>query len=218
MKKILLLGDSFVDDRNIWGRSKMIKTKTYQKQLEELYSVTNLSLWGSNLAFTYQQYIKHHKEFDLIIIMVTKPGKLELPKHSRFLNGKTFKKWRMLPNIKTIQHMKNDPEYKNEFQQKILNAAENYFSYIENYEHVLLYHKCMVQQMIASNTLLIPCFEDSVLENTIYCLANLSKKELGQRTYPDVRPCHLNQENHNKFAKELISWIETKEFNLSKLF
>ena len=228
--KIAIYGDSYGNsmitdtveriDRNTRG-------KAWVELLADNYDVTNFAHTGSSLFYSYKLFLENNQKFDYNIFLVTEPNRITLPDEVDILPlGKHI-------NLGLIDN------YKNQYSSKvtndvrldmILSALESYYSIVHNQEAVDIFHNLMLKNInrINQNTIIIPCFNNSIPWFTKTSLYSISAYEFydskvmyylkeknyynftpiedenGKWTYSDFRKCHLNEEN-NKILFNLVN-------------
>lgn len=220
--KIAIYGDSFGSHylRNTPG-DETDRGLGWPEWLAEKYQVTNFALAGSSLFYSYELFLKHNKKFDYNIFLVTEPNRLTIPKES-------VRKDPRIPchiNLNLIDTMSRY----NDTHRDLVTAVNLYYGLIHNPESVNTFHRLMLEDItrVNQNSLLIPCFYDSMPNSTFEHLCELTNMELrnhklmqilsqnnysswtaindenGTWTYADYRKCHLNKEN-NRILSILI--------------
>ena len=198
--KIAIYGDSYAKmPREEDGR------KSWVDYLSEEFDVTNYGYTGSNLAFSYQHFLENHKKYEVNIFLVTSYGRLYVPEIHR-LGG--------LAGFPTVEHKLkycSDPNDK-----KILQAAYDYYLYLENDNHQRIMHVAMVKDILRhtnTNTIVIPCFAGHSLVPDWVGLALSDISQLDSDYHDitsfiiDKRPCHLNDLNNKIFASKIKEYI-----------
>jgi hypothetical protein len=204
---ILILGDSYSDDS-----SQCVDTVSWVQTLAQHHTVTNWSLKGSTLAWSFDLWQRHHNLYDKVVVTVTQPGRLCLNTTSQRCLGLNF-----LPNLRTIEYLLPRAQFKNPVAQRILTAARDYYAMIYSAKEAEIIHNALLSLMINPLTLLIPCYDNSLVNTDLVSLFTVGEKELTvPRTDLDTRCCHLNQTNHNLLAQAVLSWIETGHFDWFK--
>jgi len=227
--KIAVYGDSFAGCNltNIPG-DNLDRGKSWVEVLEQKYTVTNFSKTASSLFYSYELFLKHNKDFDYNIFLVTEPNRLTLNMEDDNYHLKHI-------NLNTIDFFKKNADSSNDKRDlPIMNAVIGYYTYIHNQTQIDIFHKLMVDSIneINQNSLIIPCFIDSVpgKELARRSLSNISDNEvfsslriLHQKgfkswqiidnswTFSDYRKCHLSEENNKILADIIDNSISNKE-------
>jgi hypothetical protein len=197
--KIAIYGDSYAKmAREEDGR------KSWVDYLSEEFDVTNYGYTGSNLAFSYQHFLENHKKYEVNIFLVTSYGRLYIPELSSVPKG--------IAGFPTVEHKLKyctDPNDK-----KILQAAYDYYLYLENDNHQRIMHVAMVKDILRhTNTIVIPCFAGHSLVPDWVGLALSDISQLDSDYHDitsfiiDKRPCHLNDLNNKIFASKIKEYI-----------
>lgn len=230
--KIAIYGDS-------WGSLGLDQPHSYLSWPEILSNqpgteVTNFSVIGSSLYYSYKEFIKNHKFYDINIFLITSTGRMyvnsmpeyyDLAKHvsglANVLERKEF--------TKKLTYI--DKSIKEQIE-KLNEALELYYVYLHNDEqdsdvyNALLHHA----KSITTNTIFIPCFkqpnQSSLLdiyemENRVigasekYFLKGIEMNSIvdGKRLR-DNRICHLTKRNNEILAEKIINAINTKTMSI----
>jgi hypothetical protein len=202
--KIGIFGDSFADCS--WA-SHFQSGPGWPELLADQYNVTNHALAGTGLYYSYEQFCKHHKNYDRIIFVSSCVDRFSvyLPNADKIFHIVPGA-WNHSALIKNLN--KNDL--------RILNAVENYVLYVLDPERELTFGKLMIDNIcrMRNDVIILPAFpiKDnlttplhliSVMEEQYY---NLSKINLNNLT--DIRKCHLTDENNLMVYKKLITAID----------
>ena len=100
----------------------------------------------------------------------------------------------------------------------ILNAAKDYYIYVENEAYIKKFHQMMISDIKAArtNTILVPCFPKSILtdseigEISMFDIGKIDNHYYGlDITHVDKKHCHLNDNNNLIFATKLKDHIES---------
>lgn len=212
--KILVLGDSFADHS-----INHYSIKTWTDLLSVDHAVTNSSLSGSNLIYTYEKFCElNDGSWDRIIVAVTRPGRLEISKRSQILINRDvapLRQVRFIPNLRTLEYMRERQEYKNNrFAQLIFETSRNYLALVQHEENELIIHDLLLEKLRGPNVLLIPCFDNSLGRQQV--LRSLKNLEAEDNTELDYRVGHIGEEQHLKLYKAIDLWITTGNFEIPR--
>ena len=233
--KIAIYGDSWASEflnepHNYLGWPEIIAKQSG-------YEVTNFAVPGSSLYFSYREFLKNHKNYDVNIFLITNYGRLYVKSIPEYGRNNTSKH---VPNLLNVINRKKqlpddplDPVIKNKVT-KIYDTLEKYFAYIQDNEYDELVDRALVHhaRSMSTNTIFIPCFrgyDDFSLIN-VYKMENDSlganekyfskgihlNTEIDGKILVDVRVCHMTKRNNERFAEKLIKSI--KENNIAVKF
>jgi len=231
--KIAIYGDS-------WGSLGLNEPHSYLGWPEILANqpdvkVTNFSVVGSSLYYSYKQFIKNHSSYDINIFLITSIGRMYVSSmpHSiaKHVNGLS----NVLENKETFKQLTNLDKATKEQIEKINDALVLYYVYLHNDEqdhdifNALLYHA----KSLTNNTIFIPCFKQPdqlslldiyEMENRVsgasekYFLQGIEINSiLGDKCLRDNRVCHLTKRNNEILAEKIINAINNnmKSIDLS---
>lgn len=230
--KIAVYGDSFGNSmlENL-DNDNVDRGLAWVELLEQKYEVVNFAESGSSLIYSYDLFLKNNKDFDYNIFLVTEPNRITLPSHANVFDIKHV-------NFSALSTFRENRFRKDVNEQKIIDnitqAIWGYYSYIHDNNYSDIIHKLMVDNIlnINKNTLLIPCFHNSKVDNAdpIIKIAHfeMSKSNIhnvlssnniklckiiedGQLKwfYNDYRKCHITEENN----KILFDYIDNAIIN-----
>ena len=224
--KIGVFGDSFA---NLKLREN--PTPTWVDILNEKYNVTNFGESGSNLYYSVNKFKEEQHRFDKIIIVVTVPGRLQLPNWIETLGNTNY---RYATNLSNVENQLDRWHNLNTFDKdhlkinsnliKAFEAARDYFIYLDNKLYNNFIQKLMIEEVLRcrSDTIMIPVdvysFGDG---STMTTLSDIYKKELQawnendhsihnkmiDEAIIDVRNCHLTVENNVILAEKVEEWL-----------
>ena len=217
--KIGIFGDSFGDDYNMWpnpysgvGPSWIDYLRSHDLEIE------NYSCGGTGLYFSYQRFMTHYQKYDKIIFCITSPGRINIVED----NGLETP-WFSLRQVET--ELKNCHDYEKKIK---LSAIRDYFIYVKNDKFDEVIHKLLIEDILKKhkNTLMIPCFAHSGIDNQIP-LFDISRFEADfwnmeeiipwSDTKCDARKCHMCEENNLMLGKEIFNWVNTGNFILDPI-
>lgn len=232
MKKLLIFGDSFGEERN--GSLKYLVSnynlspeiverhnsfKTYHSYLKDsnLYSeINNYSQDACSLWYQFSLFKKHYTGEEDVLFFITKPGRLYVNKlgHVSSLENAT----------KKLNDLKKYSSQRNLLVEKILDGVINYFMYVQNSEQEAYLQHLLVRDIIriCPNVHIIPCFEDSVPKDImdqgeLWNVFRLETFHWGFKSYLDlhtkywdIRCNHMTEENHEIFGKKLVDALRNK--------
>ena len=216
--KIAIFGDSFADC--LWFSKLKIQPQNgpgWPELLAEQYNVTNFASGGTSLYYSYQLFLKHHSQFDRVIFVSSSPERfaVHLPESNdvfHIVPGATFKQ-----RILELYHYKTDL--------RIIQAAEDYISYVLDTEKERIFGKLMIDDIYCtrSDVLLLPAFwikDDpliplghfSSMEQQYY---KLSQDTISLNNLTDLRKCHLTDENNQMVYQKVMNAINEKSSSIS---
>ena len=118
--KIGIFGDSFAS-----LKFEENTTPTWVDILSEKYDITNHAISGSTLYYSIEEIKKHHTHYDKIILVVTRPGRLQVAKWMPLVKEDQF----IQPVIVKFLNEYNLDKY----QKLAWEAANQYYSYLHVY-------------------------------------------------------------------------------------
>jgi hypothetical protein len=197
MKKISIFGDSFSEPD--WAKND--KYLAWPELLTNDFSITNYSLSGSSMWWSYKKWKEVRDTCDYNIFVVTIPGRIyveSLDRHLNF-NPTTWPRWFGI------------------------NFGELWFKYFYSEERELAFHNFMLEDVLKhSKTLVIPAFIESMpgINSVSLChLADLEMYHYGltHSGTNERRKCHLTKENNLVVYGKIIDAIKNEE-KVLKLF
>lgn len=228
--KIAIYGDS-------WGSLGLNEPHSYLGWPEILANqpdveVTNFSVVGSSLYYSYKEFIKNHKFYDINIFLITSIGRMyvdtmphNIAKHVSGLSNVLENK----ENFKQSTHL--DRATKEQIE-KINDALVLYYLYLQDNErdtatdNALIYHA----KSISNNTIFIPCFAHPdrpslidvyAMENRVtkvsetYFLKGIDiNSVIDGKCLRDVRVCHLTKRNNEILAEKIITAINNNTMSI----
>jgi hypothetical protein len=215
--KIGIFGDSYACNNPLLhakfvGEELAAEKKSWIDHIEaeKKTRVANHAMMGSSLYYSYSQFKKYQRTYDKIIFIVTDWGRLWVKNIST-----------IHPHIPGFAHCEVKLKYadiEDSDDREILQAAYDYYVYLENHEREIDFHKLMINEIlrVRSDVLLIPAFpnEGHSLVPTWSgpCLKDISDIDCHFFKVPsdgqDLKHCHFNNENNLIFAKQIINWID----------
>ena len=224
---IAIIGDSFGDDKGCWPHRWSDVGPGWPELLSKNpdYSVENLSEGGASFWYCYQKFLGIYKDFDQIIFMVTQPGRLTkfIPNFSEGAPA-----YKHHPNLEQVLRWKKLVIEKNRISEALINleAIENYFLYVKNDEYDEHVQWLFVEKIkrLKPNTVIVPCFYDSIKTLTTTPLCEVGHNELIQlhdgldlkKIYKklqddgrsDARKCHMSEENNYVFYRLMLKFLQ----------
>lgn len=220
--KIGIYGDSFACIHTKWVMSKSFNHHlglSWVELLEEAgHDITNFAQSGSAFMFSYKKFLKNYKDFDLNIFVVTNWSRIYIEKLPEILiHGSPS------CDVEYDRIMKS-PNYKEKDEHiKILKSLKTYMEIWADWDMVKHTQQVLCQNIfnICPNTILIPVFEDSLIDGR-GALWNACLHELflcDERAYNKFdflnldcqRKCHFSEENNEVLAKEVLAAIDQKK-------
>lgn len=209
LMKIAVYGDSY---------AHMIRTpdgrKSWVDYLEEEFDITNYGETGSNLAFSYQNFLENHNRYQTNIFLATSFGRLWVPELQTVSRG--------MAGFSTVKY--NLERIEDDYDRNILQAAHDYYLFLENVPQQKLMHIAMIKDIMRyPNTIIIPCFAgDSLVPGwdgpCLSDISDLDKQYYGIDYYTlDKRNCHLNDTNNKIFAGKIKEYILSNRIEQFKI-
>lgn len=209
MTRIAIYGDSYACNVTWGDQEKMQNRKSWIDHLSDKYDVTNYGRPGTNLSFTHDLFLQHNMNYDINIVLVTHWGRLHL--------NQVNERYEYMPNLGHLEKMIDECSDPHEL--KILNAAREYFIYVEDEHEVKKFHRLMVDEIKSTNrsTVIIPCFSKNIsiegeLGNVgMFDINLIDNKYYGLAIHAvDSKHCHLNDKNNLIFANKIKEHIQQR--------
>lgn len=210
--KIGIFGDSYGCDSLNEGNT----TLSWPKILAQKYNLDNHCHGPSNFFFSIENFKKLHSQYDRVVFLVTKAGRLYLP---------PFKKmWRHVPHRDRARAMLDHSiKTGDTFNILIYESVVGYYNYVANHSYDSYVHHLMVQDVvnIRPDAILIPCYIDSTPGCDRNCLFSITYKEdlywnaLGEIKYIDRRHCHMTAENNRIFANKVDGYLKGEPVSIN---
>jgi hypothetical protein len=225
--KIGIFGDSFAQSI-IWPADVHRRVgKSWSEILSEKYDVTNFGLGGSSTYYSYDKFIKVHDKFDRVIFISSQPGRITLT-DDLMLKSSAFGdlRRRQITGYNDAEDSINllrvrDP---NSTDMVKLNAALDYFTYIENRHEQLTINKLYEDAVLnlRPDCLLVPAFikrDPNVIPLNDIAMMEISHwgdvaREL-LKTHREIRRSHMTEENNLILAGLMEKWTNTGKLNMS---
>jgi hypothetical protein len=210
--KIAIYGDSY-GSKSGWHQQLGINPTPFWVDLLKTknYDITNYSLGGTNLYFSYLKFLESYREYDKVIFLVTNFGRLWVPQCETMPHISHFgsaEYW--------YKHAKTDKD------KHILLTLRNYFLHIQDLDFEKTIHYLLVEKIrsLRGNLLLVPCFPGSLpgkSTNSLFdaCCKDWENFRLDERLYDDLRHAHMNELNNYIFAKEIDRYLKTEKFDIN---
>lgn len=198
-----VFGDSFGYEGSIFGD----KSITYDSAGESWVSllrnhvkITNYCEPGSDLYFSYKNFISNYKKFDKNIFLVTNFNRFSFKFKDKFIHAHSY-------DSASVQIKKCTNE-----KQKALKASMDYFLYLQDDEKDSILRNLYLNDMILknSNTSFIKCFGENSLneimqkENQSW---NLPSRYTFKEKFIDIRESHLTKENNKLLYNKVLKWL-----------
>lgn len=205
MIKIGVFGDSFGYEGSIFNepinKSNISIGYSWVTLLRNNFEIDNFSQPGSDLYFSYYNFINNYKKYNKNIFLITNHNRFSFKFNSNFIHAHS---------IDTAKfHYINNTGRKRE----ALKASLDYFLYLQDDEKDILLKNLFINDIKnkKSNTIFINCFgynslnEIMQIENQAW---NLPTKYTLNKKFIDIRKSHLTKENneilYQKVLKSLI--------------
>lgn len=216
--KIGIFGDSFaaITSRNhkIYKDHPILDNigKPWPILLKEKYTtVDNFSQAGSDIYFSYKNFLENYKKYDKNIFVVTSSGRKSIFKNDSWLH---------FPNRLLAERINDRSEG---IEKYISSAAIEWFRYILDYKREDFFHKLIVNKInkLDNNCMIIHSFDNynSLGLINIYKMENKSWNTNifpGDRKNIDLRHCHMTKENNEIMSNIISQCIEnSQEFKLN---
>lgn len=211
--KIGIFGDSFATN------NPNNSTASWVDLLSNIHDVKNFALPGSSLYYSADQFLKKHYYFDKVIFVVTDSGRLCLPNYNidgfnRHIAG--------LSNAESLLlDLKNDTDLP---KIKILKAAVDYFSYLQNLDYNEYVHNLIINDILSKRTdvILIPTTRHhgnfykgkSVMQDISLKELDSWSTNINRTSIIDRRHAHMSEENNEIFLKNVLQWLSGVPVNI----
>lgn len=197
--KIAIYGDSFGFEEPIfvnYHNNVDLIGDSWSKMLRESFDVTNFSYPGSDLFFSYKNFIEHNSKYDLNIFIFTSPYRLSVVYKDEYLH-----------NHGLASASAKYKQEKNKEKSKIFKASVDYFKYIQNDDRDKLVSDLIRKEIKGTqNTLLIDSFGPhglfnvTLMENEVW---NVSPSYTLEDPYIDIRFCHMTKRNNEILTEQI---------------
>lgn len=203
MQRLLLIGDSYADEYLHLPN----RFYSYHQALKQHYDVVNIGARGASLWYSYKQLKLHYRQGDIVLWMVTGPGRMSGPwGHASNYHDVNFRVELMHKGVWPMnEHIRP------------LEAIRDYMAHAIDMDYETYAQWAMLDRIkrkdLTMPYLLVPCFKESMegikdslfdvfmLENTTWGI-----KDYGElvRKWIDNRVSHLTEENHRILAKKIL--------------
>ena len=204
--KIGIYGDSFACINTKWGDSKVDNPTLGISWVEILenagHHINNFAKSGTAFMFSYENFLREHKNNDLNIFIVTSPTRL----YVNALDGMPIFGYDWVEN--EYAKVKKLPFYlKQQNHLDILKSVKVYLELWADWEMVTHTQHVLVNNLwnLAPNTIVIPAFVDSI-EHTTMNLFDAAKYELRL----------VNEIEHKKFNFMYLDCQRKCHFSIMK--
>lgn len=197
MKNIAIFGDSFSEPT--WANNE--KYFSWPELLSNNFIITNHSMSGSGMWWSYNKWRNVNQTYDYNIFVVTIPGRVYIESLDRHLNFNptTWPRWFGI------------------------NFGELWFKYFYSQEREECFHTFMLNDILNSNnTLVIPAFFESMPLDESVSLCHFADLEmygygLTHSGTNERRKCHLTKTNNQVVYEKILQALEKNE-KVLKLF
>jgi hypothetical protein len=220
--KIAIYGDSFACINTKWDVSEFNNSHLGLSWVEILenqgHEIYNFSKTGSAFMFSYENFLREHKNHDLNIFVVTSPQRVYI----KALDGICMFGWTWADS--EYQRVSQLPLYpRKKVHLEILKSAKVYLRDWADFEMMVHTQHIIVNNLwnIATNTIVIPVFNDSIEQTTdnLHDVAHQELKLLDETIYNNfdftfykcLRKCHFSEENNKVLGNLVINAINNNE-------
>jgi hypothetical protein len=220
--KVAIYGDSFACINTKWdvGLDNFHLGLSWVEILERNgYEITNFAQSGTAFMFSYEKFLKEHKNYDLNIFVLTAPQRIYI----KALDGIKIFGNLSWPDSE-YERVKQLPFYpRKDIHLEILKSVKTYLELWVDQEMVTHTRHVLVNNLwnLAPNTIVIPAFSDSMAQTDIN-LFYVSKHELklvDEQAYKKFdfgyldcrRKCHLSNENNVVLGNKVLDAIANKQ-------
>lgn len=229
IQRVLILGDSFADryvdinDRHPESIDLNGPSWPMLLELDPRYKVTNMAEGGSGMWFSFRNFVRHQRDYDIILYVVSESHRLYHPisaePNIRHHNINASNVWT------SALKRKLEAESHTHTSLEELLAIELYFKYLLNLEERDEYQRLMINDIRTArpDAILIPAFRESIYDHEGACLIDISDNELrhlglrladGFRTRNERRQCHMTKENNRTLYEHVCRWIDGESMSM----
>jgi len=217
MKTLGIFGDSY-------GRSGGydIAEKDWVDFIKDTgkFEVTNFSVGGSSLWYSYKLFLENKNKFDKIIFLITSPARL----------------WITSPMAKIAPFQNYNVRIKAELasgiEKKQYQTIVDYYELIHDNDLEDIRHQLMVENItrVRADTIVYPCFSTAYLddvelseitrfEDSHLGLTQSLKDKFYRQGRRDSRTCHMTEENNKLVSDLFLQRLDNQvdKLDLSKL-
>lgn len=212
--RLAIFGDSYANyllDHSHLG-------KAWCEWLAEEHEVVNFGRPATAFQYSYELYLKNHKNFDYSVFVVTDPTRIYI---------------KALDGILPVGHFFASPEHRESCKNQnsdphilsIINSVDNWYRYWRDHEYENHIHSVLIGNLLqASNVLLIPGFQNSIpgIDGINKNLTDLQYYELllvgldenyvvNPRQFGCKRKCHFSSENNLVLFRLIKEALNKKE-------
>lgn len=195
--------------------------------IEAGHEVANHSRVGATYSYTFRKFHRFRESYDINIVLITKPGRLELH-HSAF--DRPFFTCKDEAELFRKNELKNVPLTDRPKVESLLDYVDTYFDNMIDRENELMARAALTSEArrLPGSNIFIGCFDNVIPESPplydIYNFENISldydlafpsrgtnlSKIIDGKFLNDTRVCHLAEENHRLIAEKILNAIKTK--------
>lgn len=192
--------------------------------LSNKHNVTNHSLSGTNLYWSYNMLEKYASNYDIALLTVTGPYRFYIPHADSHRVQHAF-------NINQVERLLAEGTTK--FTRKdfaILTILQGFMLKVQNHEQDALHHLLLVEQIKRQfpNVILIPTMHGCLNPRTLFTHGTVDKittmGDIGfidleyynmkwEDMTMDIRPGHMSSENNVIFSEEILKYLESDRTN-----
>ena len=217
--RVGIFGDSFGDDADNFDPNIPSWIECIRQQG---HLVDNYCKAGTNLWFSYKQFLKNHENYDKVILLVTWPGRIEINEKNTLTE---LGKYWTVNNIFTAYDSTKDSGRKQQLQ-----FLKDYVINLYDPEKETMLHKAILNEikLAREDVILYPCHASSIEHTDDLPLWEVTEFENSTmsgdnrygvykaRGFIDARCCHMTAPNHKVVANMFIDRINGKESKLTK--
>jgi hypothetical protein len=220
--KLGIYGDSFACINTRWGDGIVDKPHLGISWVEILenagHEINNYAVSGTAFMFSYERFLKEHKNNDLNIFVVTSPHRVYIKE----LDGRRLFSYTWADE--EYERVKKLPFYpKQQIHLDILKSARTYLELWADWEMINHTQQVLVNNLwnLAPNTIVIPAFFNSIEQTTInlFYAAKYELKLVNEKEHTNFdfayldcqRKCHFSNENNIVLGNKVLRAIENNE-------
>lgn len=220
--KIAIFGDSYGHSFDLKEFEEINDAVAWTDILSNKYVVSNFSMSGSGVYFSFSEFKKYHSNYDKIIFLASVPGRVFLPDHMKLElntinNGNVVHGMRRhVANINQAEIILNLVEQENGslIDKKRLSAIKDYFLWVMNLEEQFTYVQLMAKEVRSIRPDALVQATSGSYGNDLWTISNMelehwgeTQETINQKSLFEIRKNHLTKENNIILANKMEQWI-----------
>jgi hypothetical protein len=204
MLKIGIFGDSFGYEESIFKTSKTyisdLVGKSWVTLLRDYAEISNFCEPGSDLYFSYKNFIDNYNRFDKTIFLITNFNRFSFKFDNKFVHAHSVNS----ANAQLLSH--SGSRY------NAIKASIDYFLYLQDDEKDKIVYDLLLNDIKSKKSKIsfINCFGSNSLneimqkENRVW---NLPNRYTFKEKFTDIRKSHLTSNNNKLLFNKVLNWI-----------